>query len=603
MWNRHGLAAILAVLASVGFVACGGSSTKAPGSFATAAAGATSTVGATGGGGAMSPGGATNLGDATSAAGATSAGGATSVGGVTIAGETQSAGGATGVGGPTSTGGVTSVGGATSTGGAGGSLAGGGSVATGGAIATGGTTSSTSGLTEGGYFVSGDWHGYAWTSAWPTGSTIAPSDFSADAVGLPFCATGTTAGESDNSGGAEIGCNINQARGLNTPVATWQPATVLSGGVLVNVSNPGNSTLRAQLTGPTGGTDANDRWCATIGAFGREILIPWTTFNTVCWNNSGSFYAGQPIQDVDVQVAGGTLAAAYDFCVNSIANVAVTTTPPVSCATPSTYGSCATGASCGTGACCASAYSYYCPQTNKCWATQEEAAANCGSTACSVCATPTNICPPSPGTGTCSNAGDLWCGGGVCCDSTHPYNCPATNLCYQTATAAAAACGGTACSTCKTTSACTKTCPVGQTLDALSCTCNSTCTNICPNGGTPTGPSCQCPQCVPSVCPGGGTPSAWPSCQCPQCVPSVCPGGGTPSAWPSCQCPQCVPSVCPGGGTPGAWPSCQCPQCATSFCPGGGTPSAWPSCTCPTPICTRMCPPGQFLNSITCSCS
>jgi hypothetical protein len=90
---------------------------------------------------------------------------------------------------------------------------------------------------------------------------------------------------------------------------------------VVNVSNPGNSPLRLQLGGPNGDTDANDRWCATITAFDQAVLIPWAAFNTACWDHSGSTYAGQPIQNVDVLVPGATVAGAYSFCVNSIAPV------------------------------------------------------------------------------------------------------------------------------------------------------------------------------------------------------------------------------------------------------------------------------------------
>jgi hypothetical protein len=100
-----------------------------------------------------------------------------------------------------------------------------------------------------------------------------------------------------------------------------------------------------------------------------------------------------------------------------------------------------------------------------------------------------------------------------------------------------------------------------------------------------------------NVCPNGVTPSAYPLCQCPTCS-NFCTGGVTPT-YPLCQCPTCS-NFCIGGGTP-TYPLCQCPRCS-NFCTGGGTPT-YPLCTCPTPICTRTCPPGQFLNSISCTCS
>jgi hypothetical protein len=431
MWQRQRLAVVLAALAGVGFAACGGSSTKAPGSFATTAAGATSTGGETSAGGAMSPGGARSTGDTTSTSDTTSAGGVPSVGGVTIAGGmmsmggTPSAGGATtvdggpGVGGTTNVvdapgaGGAAEVGGATSVGGAiimggatGGSPTAGGSLGTGGAIATGGTTSSTSGPTGGGYFVSGDWHGYAWTSA-SLGSTIAPSDFSADTTGFPFCAKGTVV-PSGSTDDAEIGFNINQAQGQNTPVGTWQPTTVGVGGVVVNVSNPGGSTLLVELTVP-----GTTNYWATIGAFDQDFLILWTTFNTLL-DQSGSTYAGQPIQDIDVRVPGKTVTTTYSFCVNSITIDTSTITPQVTCATPSRgylREGCTSGLYCGDTngiICCKSSYPYYCSQTNWCFATQNAAAAACGS-ACAACYVTTCRCGCSCGDGITSSYATTQC--------------------------------------------------------------------------------------------------------------------------------------------------------------------------------------------------
>src|ERR1039457_5386583 len=547
MWLRHGLPVILVTLASVGFVACSSNTTGLGLTSLDSAASTGGPLGTDGtlGGDGASTGGAMTIDGAASTIEMPGTGGVQSTGGSITTYDAPGAGGARTVDGATGLGG---------------------SPGTGGAMTKDGSITAVDAPNGGGYFTSSDWHGYAWTSAYPTGSTINPSDFTANAVGFPFCATGTALGESDYSGGGEIGFNINQAQGTNTPTGTWQPSTLGVGGVIVNISNPGNSPRRVQLVGPNcvgpdGGYNSNDQWCATIGAFDREVLIPWTTFNTACWDNSGTTYAGQPIQSLNIQMPGQTVAATYSFCVNSIASATVTTTLPITCALPSTWGGCATGSiSCGPSVCCSSKYTNYCSKTNLCYSTQEEAAAACGSTACSACATPTNICPPSPGIGTCSNAGDLWCGSSACCDSAHPYNCPATNLCYQTATAAAAACGGTACSTCKTTSACTKTCPTGQTLDATTCTCNSTSTGTCTN-----------------FCTGGGTPSAYPACQCPTCAVTYCAGGGTPT-YPACLCPTCAVTYCAGGGTP-TYPACLCPTCAVTYCAGGGTPT-YPACLC-----------------------
>jgi hypothetical protein len=137
-WLRHGLPAVLATLASVGFAACsssGGSSQRdgaasaidAPGtSGVTSTGGTTSAVDTPGVGGATSTGGTTRVVDAPGTSGATSTGGTTiavdasgaggTAGGTTSAVDASGAGGTAG-GGATSTGGTTN--GASGTGGSG----------------------------------------------------------------------------------------------------------------------------------------------------------------------------------------------------------------------------------------------------------------------------------------------------------------------------------------------------------------------------------------------------------------------------------------------------------------------------------------------------
>jgi hypothetical protein len=178
---------------------------------------------------------------------------------------------------------------------------------------TGGTTSSGAAPN---YWSSSPWQGYAWVGSSGTGTTITPANFDAHTAGSPFCVSGSVAATSDYSGTAMIGFNINQAEGAST-VGTWTPTSVSSGGVQVSVTNTGGSPLRIQIQGPNGGTDATQRWCANLTGSGG--LIPWTSFNTACWDNSGSYYAGEPLAAVLVLVPGGNSAAvSYNFCVSGL---------------------------------------------------------------------------------------------------------------------------------------------------------------------------------------------------------------------------------------------------------------------------------------------
>jgi hypothetical protein len=243
---------------------------------------------------------AANSGRLLAAAGSTSNGGVANVGGSSNAsgvggsGNRANTGGTTGL--PPSTGGTKSTSG------------------TGGAPATGGSAA-----VDGSYYVGGVWHGYLWDSATGTGSTISPVDFSTHTPGTAFCASGSVGPMTDYSGVAMIGFNINQAQGTATTLGTWIPASISSGGVTLNVTNNGTSVLRVQIQGPNGATDATDRWCATLTQFNSTVTIPWSSFNTACWDGTGTYYSGQALQAVMVLVPGGNVSSvSYSFCLNSI---------------------------------------------------------------------------------------------------------------------------------------------------------------------------------------------------------------------------------------------------------------------------------------------
>ncbi len=185
-----------------------------------------------------------------------------------------------------------------------------------GATSGGGSSGDGGLMSGGGYLVSGAWHGYVWTSASGTGSTITPMDFSMDTAGQPFCAMGTVAPMADYSGTAIVGYNLDQDTGMGSPTNTVVPTAT---GLVVNVTNTGMSTLRVQLQGPNGATDATQRWCATITGTGGTI--PYSSFNTACWDGSGTAYSGQPIVAAQILVPGDNMVAVpYNFCLNSISD-------------------------------------------------------------------------------------------------------------------------------------------------------------------------------------------------------------------------------------------------------------------------------------------
>jgi hypothetical protein len=188
-----------------------------------------------------------------------------------------------------------------------------------GGSSSGGAVDAGSSVGIGGYVTSGSWHGFAWTAADGTGSTITPKDFSGTAAGQALCVSGSVAGLADYSGVASLGVNLNQADTTNAATATVTPTL---DGITVNITNSGQSPLRLQIQGPTGATDATDRWCAVLSGSGG--FIPWSTFNTECWSGGGTAYDGkEPLTSLSVVVPGAASGATpYSFCLNSFAATA-----------------------------------------------------------------------------------------------------------------------------------------------------------------------------------------------------------------------------------------------------------------------------------------
>ncbi len=190
-----------------------------------------------------------------------------------------------------------------------------------------------------GWYSTGNWGGCVWTGVeaeedvGASGqSTIAPADFLATADGGPYCVKGTVAAHEAYESVALLGFNLGEdpATADCTALAPGEAFPVLPAveptgtGVAVNFVKQGADTSfvwRVQIQGPNGSTDANDRWCATISATQGKVHVPYSEFNTECWEGGmGTDYAGQPISSVVFLVPGEPTATPYEFCVNGFAD-------------------------------------------------------------------------------------------------------------------------------------------------------------------------------------------------------------------------------------------------------------------------------------------
>jgi hypothetical protein len=175
----------------------------------------------------------------------------------------------------------------------------------------------------GAYITAGTWKGYAWTGTdGVSTTTITPADFSAVAAGGSLCVSGTVAGTADYSAVAILGINVNQPMADTTtpmPFADqWDPINNNTNGLAYDITNTGGSPLRIQVQARGGELDQRLRWCAPVA--GKTGALPWTTFNSACWDQTGQSYSARALlTSVMVLVPGGLSAVPFNFCLNSLA--------------------------------------------------------------------------------------------------------------------------------------------------------------------------------------------------------------------------------------------------------------------------------------------
>jgi hypothetical protein len=163
------------------------------------------------------------------------------------------------------------------------------------------------------YFTSAGLQGYVWLAPTGAGTTLRVTGYATTDFTPPVCIRGSVAATPDSSGNAMLGVNLNQP--LDGELGTLRPT---SAGLQINVTNLGASPLRIQIQTPDGATNDQGRWCAIVNGSGG--FIPWSDFNTACWDGSGAAYARQPIVSAILLVPGTTGAAIpYDVCLNGLA--------------------------------------------------------------------------------------------------------------------------------------------------------------------------------------------------------------------------------------------------------------------------------------------
>ena len=235
-----------------------------------------------------------------------------------------------------------STGGTPGTGGVGGTPGTGGT--TGGSSGAG-PTGGTGGIISGnppGWWTHASWHGCPWTgidTVAGTTTTNTPRDFITHQAGMGYCVSGNVHGDYDSV--ALLGFNLNETPNGSATQCAYNPAAAtamgppgvaLTGsGIAINFTKANASVLRVQVQGPNGATDPMNRWCATITPAAGPVFVPWTAFNTECWEGGmgSAFTPGDPISAVAFLVPG-TMGAVtpFNYCINGFATGAAASDAP-----------------------------------------------------------------------------------------------------------------------------------------------------------------------------------------------------------------------------------------------------------------------------------
>lgn len=177
-----------------------------------------------------------------------------------------------------------------------------------------------------GYVTAGSYKGYGFT--WVGDKSLKDSTCVTPTCGdtgckpafgaTSLCAAGVVAADPDYNSIVGIGFNLNQASsGANTPGTVPAGSSVTVGATLG--SGTGDAAARIQLSVLEGTTEVP--YCAEAGSWTSNTAIDITSFNTACWDNSGTaLAAGANIVAVHIVVpSNATAANDFSICLTDFA--------------------------------------------------------------------------------------------------------------------------------------------------------------------------------------------------------------------------------------------------------------------------------------------
>ncbi len=168
------------------------------------------------------------------------------------------------------------------------------------------------------YAVQGPLHGYWGSWVWQTSivpaTCITPSSNLGPQTAL--CVGGTVAQDATFASAAGLIFDVNQAQ--STASSNPLDAIPAPTSVTVTLVNPGGSPIRVQLSNSS--DISSPAYCVDSDHFQSGQPIPITSFNTKCWDNSGTFLgAGTPINTIAMYAYGSSTAPTpFSFCLTGV---------------------------------------------------------------------------------------------------------------------------------------------------------------------------------------------------------------------------------------------------------------------------------------------
>jgi hypothetical protein len=128
-----------------------------------------------------------------------------------------------------------------------------------------------------------------------------------------YCGAGST-GVATATGtvwGAGIGSSLNQAMATGPQSPPINTYTVTGSGISYVLDNLPSQGMRIIID------ESGSDYCAPLSA--ASGTVKWSSFNTKCWDGSGTTLAGAPhaATHLQFQVTAGAATAQFAFCVKS----------------------------------------------------------------------------------------------------------------------------------------------------------------------------------------------------------------------------------------------------------------------------------------------